>query len=85
MIGVLDWGLSLQEAIDLPNIVARGRSVRVERSRAAPDLIDGLRAYGYDVQESAGETSGLHMALRRADGSFEAAADPRREGVARRP
>jgi gamma-glutamyltranspeptidase/glutathione hydrolase len=82
LIGVLDWGLTPQEAIDLPNMVARGDTVRVESARALPGLIEGLRAQGYDVQESSGETSGLHAVLRHPDGSLEAGVDPRREGVA---
>jgi gamma-glutamyltranspeptidase/glutathione hydrolase len=82
LIGVLDWGLTPQQAVDLPNLVARGDTVRVESARALPGMIDALRALGYDVQESAGETSGLHAVLRRPDGTFEAGVDPRREGVA---
>src|SRR5690606_3761364 len=85
LIGVLDWGLSPQDAVELPNMVARGDSVRVESTRASAELIAGLRAYGYDVQESAGETSGLHMVLRHPDGALAAGVDPRREGVARAP
>jgi gamma-glutamyltranspeptidase/glutathione hydrolase len=82
LIGVLDWGLTPQQAVDLPNLVARGDVVRVESARALPGLVEGLRAMGYDVQESAGETSGLHAVLRHPDGTLEAGVDPRREGVA---
>ena len=32
IVGVLDWGLTAQEAVDFPNIVARGTDVRVEVS-----------------------------------------------------
>lgn len=80
LVGVLDWGLTPQEAIDLPNVVARGDVVRVESARALPGMIDAMRAYGLDVQESAGETSGLHAVLRHADGTVEGGADSRREG-----
>lgn len=85
LVGVLDWGLSPQEAIDLPNVVARGNSVRVEGARAPDGLIEGLEAYGLDVQESRGENSGIHAVLRHADGALEAGVDPRREGVAITP
>jgi len=85
LIGVLDWGLTPQQAIDLPNVVARGDVVRVESSRALPGLVDALRAYGLEVQESAGETSGLHSVLRLEDGSLLGGADPRREGVVATP
>jgi gamma-glutamyltranspeptidase/glutathione hydrolase len=85
VIGVLDWGLTPQQAIDLPNMVARGDVLRVETARAIPGLIEGLRAEGYDVEESAGEASGIHAVMRRPDGTYEAGVDPRREGVALTP
>jgi gamma-glutamyltranspeptidase/glutathione hydrolase len=85
LVGVLDWGLTPQQAVDLPNLVARGNSLRLEQARAAPELISGLRALGYTVEESSGETSGLHMVLKHPDGSFEAGVDPRREGTALTP
>ena len=81
LVGVLDWGLNPQQAVNLPNLVARGNSVRIERERASRQLTDGLRGYGFKVEESAGENSGLSMVLRHADGSLEGGVDPRREGV----
>jgi len=81
IVGVLAWGLSPQEAVNLPNLVARGDKVRIEKERAAPDIIEGLRAFGFSVKESAGENSGLSMVLRKPDGSLEGGVDPRREGV----
>jgi len=81
IIGVLDWGLSPQQAIDLPNVVARSEKVRVEKSRANQSLIDGLNQYGYKVKESAGENSGFSMILRHSDGRLEGGVDPRREGT----
>jgi gamma-glutamyltranspeptidase/glutathione hydrolase len=59
--------------------------VRLEQSRASPELIEGLRAFGFNVQASGGEASGLHMVLRHADGTLEAGVDPRREGAAGTP
>jgi len=81
LVGVLDWNLSPQQAVDLPNLVARKGKVRIEKERASAELIEGLRNFGFNVNESAGENSGLSVVLRRADGSLEGAADPRREGV----
>lgn len=81
IVGALEWGLSAQEAVDLPNMVARGDKVRIEKDRAPLDLIQGLRDYGYTVKESAGENSGLSVVLRKPDGTFEGGVDPRREGV----
>ena len=81
IVGVLDWGLTPQQAIELPNMVARKGKVRIEKSHASDDLINDLRAFGHNVQESAGENAGLSMVLRHPDGRLEGGVDPRREGT----
>lgn len=83
IIGVVDWDLSLQQAIELPNVVARGAAIRVERDGFDPAMMERLRALGWDIQPSAGENSGLHGFVRTPEG-LEGGADPRREGQARR-
>lgn len=81
LIGIVDWEYTVQDAINFPNIIARGQSVRVETGvDPGPDLAKGLREYGYDVQESQGENSGLHVIVVRENG-LEGAADPRRSGT----
>jgi len=83
IIGVLDWGMSAQEAVDYPNIVARGETVRVEISVDPGQAIaDDLKKRGYNVQEREGENSGLHIIVVRDD-ELDGAADKRREGVVR--
>ena len=81
LLAVLDWGLSAQQAVALPNLVGRGDKVRIESERASSELISGLRDYGFEVKESAGENSGLSVVVRLADGQLEGGVDPRREGV----
>ncbi len=85
LVGVLDWGLTPQQAIDLPNVIARGDITRVESRRAAPGLVPALRAMGHQIKEVTGEWSGLHTIVRKADGTLVGGADPRREGVALQP
>ncbi len=81
VLGVVDWGLSVQDAVNFPNIIARGEIVRVETGREpGPQLADQLRQAGYNVQESAGENSGLNVILVGKD-ELMGAADPRREGT----
>ncbi|MEL7311651.1 MAG: gamma-glutamyltransferase [Pseudomonadota bacterium] len=81
IIGVLDWGLSAQEAVDHPNLVARGEKVRVEISvEPGKSTAEDLTARGYDVQEREGENSGLHIIVVGED-SLDGAADKRREGI----
>lgn len=81
LVGVFDWNLSPQQAIELPNIVARKGKVRIEKSRASEELINGLRDVGFNVKESAGENSGLSVILKHPDGTLEGGVDPRREGL----
>jgi gamma-glutamyltranspeptidase/glutathione hydrolase len=81
LVGVFDWGLSPQEAVDLPNLVARGEKVRLEKDAASDSLINALKDFGLNVDASRGENSGLSVILRKPDGSLEGAADKRREGV----
>jgi gamma-glutamyltranspeptidase/glutathione hydrolase len=88
LVAVLDWGKTAQEASALPNVVARGQTVRIETSdaKAGPNAIgkqwaEMLKAEGFKVQEVSGEVSGLNLIVVRKD-HYEGGADPRREGVA---
>ncbi|MEM1086787.1 MAG: gamma-glutamyltransferase [Pseudomonadota bacterium] len=83
VIGILDWGKTPQEAVNLPNIIARGDRIGVEIDvEGGPEAADALREMGYTVDEREGENSGLHVILVTEDGLL-GAADPRREGLAR--
>lgn len=81
LVGTLDWRLSMQDAIDLPNVVARGNAIRVEARRMSPSISSSLAAMGYDLTEVQGEESGLNGLLRQADGAFDDGVDPRRNGI----
>ena len=82
LIGVLDWGLSMQAAIDLPNLVAKGEGFGADTGMFSPELREALAARGIVLRENTSENSGLHGAIWR-DGRWDGGADPRREGVAR--
>jgi gamma-glutamyltranspeptidase/glutathione hydrolase len=79
-VGVFDWGLPMQGAIDLPNIIARGRGVTGEAAKLAPGVPEALAARGVPIDASRDEISGLHGVIVRPTG-LEGGADPRREGV----
>jgi gamma-glutamyltranspeptidase/glutathione hydrolase len=81
LIGLLAWELPLQQAIELPNLYARGENFYGEETRFEPQVLYGLASFGVTVKAGRGENSGLHGILRRAPGEFQGAADPRREGV----
>jgi len=81
LIGLLAWELTLQQAIELPNLVARGEEFFGEVAKFPPELQAGLAERGITVKAGRGEESGLHGVVLHDDGSVEGAADPRREGV----
>jgi gamma-glutamyltranspeptidase/glutathione hydrolase len=74
----------MQQAIDLPNLVARGAAFNGEAAKFPPAVLEGLAQRGIVVQGGRGEESGLHGIVLHEDGSTEGAADPRREGVFRK-
>ena len=83
IVAVLDWEMSAQEAVDFPNIIARGEKVRVEINvEPGKQIADDLSSRGYIVQERDGENSGLHIIVVRPD-KLDGAADKRREGIVR--
>jgi len=80
IIGILDWGLAPQAAVDYPNIIARGKTVRVEvSSESGKSIARDLESRGYDVKRREGENSGLHV-IQVTPNGLQGAADPRREG-----
>lgn len=80
ILGVLDWNLNIQQAIDLPNFGSRNRATELEKGSSATGLADGLRELGHDVQE-VDFPSGLQGLVLTPEG-IQGGADPRREGRA---
>jgi gamma-glutamyltranspeptidase / glutathione hydrolase len=80
-IGILDWGLSPQAAIDLSNATARTSPVVVENARMPAGVGEALTARGWQLREvGAMEDSGLH-AIQVTRAGLVGGADSRREGV----
>ncbi len=82
LIGTLVWGLPVQAAFDLPNIVAKGPGFGADTARFGPSLTQGLAERGIILQPNTSENSGLHGGLWR-NGRWDGGADDRREGQAR--
>lgn len=78
-IGILDWNLPVQDAIALGNATARTAPARAETQRWPGGIAEALRARGWELQEMAGEDSGIH-AIRVTSNGLEGGFDPRREG-----
>ncbi len=81
--GVLNWGLTPQKAIDLPNFGSLNGPSLLEEKRFPPATVQALRERGAEVREM-NMTSGLQAISRgQAHGKtlWLGGADPRREGV----
>ncbi len=81
IIGVLDWKMNIQAAIDLPHAIDRNmKTLDLEKGTALEALKPALEKLGHKVKVRR-LTSGLHGITVTKDG-LEGGADPRREGVA---
>jgi gamma-glutamyltranspeptidase/glutathione hydrolase len=81
--GVLNWGLTPQQAIDLPNFGTFNDNILLETGKFTPATAQALKAQGHAVIET-DLTSGLQSIAR--NGLSQVApwlggADPRREGI----
>jgi gamma-glutamyltranspeptidase/glutathione hydrolase len=83
VVGILAWGLSMQAAIELPNLIAHGNDFVGELGRFSPEVLAGLRDRGITLATGHAEGSGLHGIMHKPDGAYEGGADSRREGVVR--
>lgn len=80
LIGVLDWNLSAQEAIALPQIIGIGDRVSVEQGTWLEGMIPELAALGLKPEP---RPAGFKAnAIERTPDGWRGAADPRSEGVA---
>ncbi|MNR79984.1 Gamma-glutamyltranspeptidase precursor [compost metagenome] len=85
LVGMMDWGLTVQQAIDLPNVGSRNGPTELERGRVPNALINALLERKHDVQ-LVEQTSGLQGVMRlniHGEEVWFGGADPRREGIAR--
>ena len=80
LVGLLDWNLGMQQAIDMPRMVNRNGPLELEAGTALEQLAPRFGALGHQV-EIQPVFSGL-QGIRVIDGHLEGAADRRREGVA---
>ncbi len=85
LIGLLEWGLDVQQAIALPNFGSRNGPTELEFERASAGLIAGLEARGHEVRVTP-QTSGvqaIQRIIREGREAWLGGADPRREGTVR--
>jgi gamma-glutamyltranspeptidase / glutathione hydrolase len=80
LIGALDFGLSAQDAIALPNIYFGGDAVLIEAGTSLDAMRDRIAALGRTVVSS--DLGSKLNAVERTPTGWRGAADPRSEGVA---
>ena len=81
LIAGLDWKMTMQDAIALPNFLNKNRKTELEKDTALEAIAPALQKLGHQIRIRR-KTSGLH-GIRVRRGGYEGGADPRREGVAR--
>ena len=96
LVGALDKGLNLQEAIETPRVatysypgthdphVYRPGLVKIE-GRARTDVVEGLAGRGHDVEawpDWIGTAGSIGAVMRTSDGAYFGGADPRRVAYA---
>tara|TARA_A100001391_G_scaffold136353_2_gene95067 strand:- start:28751 stop:30478 length:1728 start_codon:yes stop_codon:yes gene_type:complete len=80
LIGVLDWGLTAQEAIALPGLFSPGDTIVLEPGSSLLAMKGDLEALGHKVVEH--DMPFKANAVEFVGGQWLGAADPRSEGVA---
>jgi gamma-glutamyltranspeptidase/glutathione hydrolase len=80
LVGVLDWGLSAEEAIALPNLFFGNDGVLIEDDAAGRAIAEKMAPFGYAFTPS--DIGSKLNAAQRVDGLWRGAADPRGPGTA---
>jgi len=82
LVGLLDWQLDMQAAINLPKVTNLNGRTALEKGTAAATLKGDLEARGHQV-DVRDLNSGIHGITIMKDGRLIGGADPRREGRAK--
>jgi gamma-glutamyltranspeptidase/glutathione hydrolase len=79
-----EYGLDLQEAIDLPRVFPSGGTGAIEAERGVPlDVLDRLSRLGHEVRRvGPPHGGGQAVFIDRARGLLIGASDPRKDGLA---
>jgi gamma-glutamyltranspeptidase/glutathione hydrolase len=83
LLGALQWGLSPQAAINLPNFGTLGGPLMLETGRFPPATVQSLQQRGHTVSETP-MPSGLQAiqrGMKNGQVVWLGGADPRREGI----
>ena len=80
LVGVIDWHLSIQNAIDLPNFLNRNKGLELEKGSSLEAMQPQLRARGHNFKTFSlmSGLQGIHI----TPAGLMGGADKRREGAA---
>lgn len=81
MVGIFDWGMDIQAAIEMPRVTNRNDYTALEKGTAVAELAAQLEGLGHKVKVH-DLNSGLQGIQVLKDGTLVGGADPRREGKA---
>lgn len=81
VVGLLDWQMNMQQAIDLPHVTNLNNYTALEKGTPMAELQSKLQRKGHEARVT-DLNSGLHGITILPDGQLLGGADPRREGVA---
>jgi len=79
VIALIDWDMTMQEALDLPHFTNRNGATELEANTDLEMLAPALAAMGHDVRPA--RMNSGSQGIRISDGAMDGGADPRREGV----
>ena len=79
LIGVLDWGLSAQDAMELPNIFFGQQGVLIENDDLGKAIAAKMKPFGYSFTPT--DLGSKLNAIERVGDGWRGAADPRGPGT----
>lgn len=83
LVGMIDWGMTMQQAIALPNFGSRNGPTELEQGRVSDALAGALKARGHDVRvvELGSSLQGIQRINVEGQSVWFGGSDPRRDGI----
>lgn len=82
IVGLLDWGLPIGEAVAMPNLIASGDTYDAEVAKLPPAVVSGLAEKNVHLIQGFGAEGSGAQGIQRTKAGWRGGADPRREGAA---
>ncbi|AHI64222.1 gamma-glutamyltransferase [Burkholderia thailandensis] len=83
LVGMIDWGMTMQQAIALPNFGSRNGPTELEKGRVSDALAQALKERGHDVRvvELGSSLQGIQRINVEGQSVWFGGSDPRSDGV----